>query len=58
MLRNTIIDSHFNYVLLIWMFFRKRDCIFGLYHKTLKVIYQPNKTYKALLELREAVSSN
>ena len=58
MLGNTFIDSQFNYAPLIWMFCRK-----GLYlkmqkihHKTLKVIYQSNKTYEELLELSETVS--
>ena len=58
MLGNAFIDSQFNYAPLIWMFFKK-----GLYlkiqrihHKTLKVIYQPNKTYEKLLELSEPVS--
>ena len=58
MLGNAFIDSQFNYASLIWMFCRK-----GLYlkiqkinHKTLKVIYQSNKTYKKLLELSETVS--
>ena len=58
MLGNVFIDSSFNNVPLIWMFCRK-----GLYlkmqkihHKTLKVIYQSNKTYEELLELNETVS--
>ena len=58
MLGNAFIDSQFNYAPLIWMFCRK-----GLYlkmqeihHKTLKVIYQSNKTYEELLELKETVS--
>ena len=58
MLGNAFIDSQFNYAPLIWMFCRK-----GLYlkiqkihHKTLKVIYQSNNTYKELLELSETVS--
>ena len=58
MLGNAFIDSQFNYAPLIWMFCRK-----GLYlkmqkihHKTLKVIYQSNKTYEELLELSETVS--
>ena len=58
MLGNAFIDSQFNYAPLIWMFFKK-----GLYlkiqrihHKTLKVIYQSNKTYEKLLELSEPVS--
>ena len=58
MLGNVFIDSQFNYAPLIWMFCRK-----GLYlkmqkihHKTLKVIYQSNKTYEELLELSETVS--
>ena len=58
MLGNAFIDSQFNYAPLIWMFCRK-----GLYlkmqkihHKTLKIIYQSNKTYKELLELSETVS--
>ena len=53
-------DSQFNYAPLIWMFCRK-----GLYlkmqkihHKTLKVIYQSNKTYEELLELSETVSTH
>ena len=57
-LGNAFIDSQFNYAALIWMFCRK-----GLYlkmqkvhHKTLKVIYQSNKTYEELLELSETVS--
>ena len=60
MLGNAFIDSQFNYAPLIWMFCRK-----GLYlkmqkihHKTLKVIYQSNKTYEELLELSETVSIN
>ena len=58
MLGNAFIDSQFNHASLIWMFCRK-----GLYlkiqkihHKTLKVIYQSNKTYKNFLELSETVS--
>ena len=58
MLGNAFIDSQFNYAPLIWMFCRK-----GLYlkmqkihHKTLKVIYQSNKTYEELLELSQTVS--
>ena len=58
MLCNAFIDSQFNYAPLIWMFCRN-----GLYlkmqkshHKTLKVIYQSNKTYEELLELSETVS--
>ena len=58
MLGSAFSDSQFNYAPLIWMFCRK-----GLYlkmqkihHKTLKVIYQSNKTYKELLELSETVS--
>ena len=50
MLGNAFTDSRFNYAPLICMFCRK-----GLYlkmqmihHKTLKVIYQPNKTYEEL----------
>ena len=46
------------HISLMWMFCRK-----GLYlkmqkihHKTLKLIYQSNKTYKELLELSETVS--
>ena len=51
MLGNAFIDSQFNYGPLIWMF-----CSKGLYlkmqkirYKTLKVIYQSNKTYEELL---------
>ena len=58
MIGDAFIDSQFNYAPLIWMFCRK-----GLYlkmqkihHKTLKVNYQSNKTYKELLELSENVS--
>ena len=58
MLGNAFIDSQFNYAPLIWMFCKK-----GLYlkmqkihHKTLKVIYQSNKTYEELLELSETIS--
>ena len=57
-LGNAFTDSQFNYAPLIWMFCRK-----GLYlkmqkihHKTLKVIYQSNKTYEETLELNETVS--
>ena len=58
MLGNAFIDSQFNYASLIWKFSGK-----GLYlnmqkihPKTLKVIYQSNKTYEELLELSETVS--
>ena len=57
MLCSAFIDSQFNYAPLIWVFCRK-----GLYlkmqkihHKTLKVIYQSNKSYEELLELSETV---
>ena len=57
-LGNAFIDSQFNYAPLIWMFCRK-ELIFKMqkiYHKTLKVIYQYNKTYGELLELSGTVS--
>ena len=57
-LGNAFIDSQFNYAPLIWMFCRK-ELYFKMqktYHKTLKVIYQYNKTYAELLELSETVS--
>ena len=57
-LGNAFIDSQFNYAPLIWMFCRK-ELFFKMqkiYHKTLKVIYQYNKTYGELLELSGTVS--
>ena len=58
MLGNAFIDSQFNYAPLIWMFCRKglHLKIQKIHHKTLKVIYQSNNTYKELLELSETVS--
>ena len=58
MLGNAIIDSRFNYAPLIWMFCRKVLYLKmqKIHHKTLKVIYQSNKTYDKLLELSETVS--
>ena len=57
-IHNAFIDSQYNYEPSRWIFCRK-----GLYlkmqkihHKTLKVIYQSNKTYEELLELSETVS--
>ena len=58
MLGNAFRESQLNYARLIQIFCRK-----GLYlkmqkihHKTLKVIYQSNKTYEELSELSETVS--
>ena len=58
MLGNAFIDSQFNYAPLIWMFCRKglNLKMQKIHHKTLKVIYQYNNTYKELLELSETVS--
>ena len=58
MLGNAFIDSQFNYASLIWMLCRKRLYLKmqKIHHKTLKVIYQSNKTYDELLELIETVS--
>ena len=46
MLGNAFIDSQFNYAALIWMFCRKELYLKmqKVHHKTLKVIYQSNKT--------------
>ena len=51
--RNAFIDIQFNYASLIWMLCRKRLYLemLKIHHKTLKVIYQSNKTYEELLEL-------
>ena len=54
MLGNAFIDSQLNYAWLIWMFCRKG--LQKIHHKTLKVIYQFNKTYEELLELSRTVS--
>ena len=58
MLGNAFIDSQFNYASLIWMLCRKRLYLKmqKIHHKTLKVIYQSDKTYDELLELIETVS--
>ena len=58
MLGNAFIDSQYYYAPLIWMFCRKRLYLKmqKIHHKTLKVIYQPNKTYEELLELSETVN--
>ena len=58
MLGNAFIDSQFNYAPLIWMFCRKGFYLImqNIHYKTLKVIYQSNKTYEELLELSETVS--
>ena len=58
MLGNAFIDSQFNYAPLIWMFCRKEFYLImqKIHYKTLKVIYQSNKTYEELLELSETVS--
>ena len=58
MLGNSFIDSQFNYPPLIWMFCRKRLSLEmqKFHHKTLKIIYQSNKTYKERFELSETVS--
>ena len=57
-LGNAFIDSQFNYAPLRWMFCKKglHLKMQKIHHKTLKVIYQSNKTYKELLELSETVS--
>ena len=58
MLGNALSFSQFNYAPLIWMFFRKKLYLKmqKTYHKTLKVIYQSNKTYEELLGMSETVS--
>ena len=58
MLGSAFIDSQFNYARLIWMFCRKGLCLKMqmIYHKTLKVSYQSNKTYEELIELSENVN--
>ena len=58
MLGNAFIDSQLNYAPLIWMFCRKglHLKMQKIHHKTLKVIYQSNKTYEELLKLSETVS--
>ena len=58
MLGNTFISSQFNYAPLIWMFCRRRLYLKmqKIHQKTLKLIYQSNKTYEELLELSETIS--
>ena len=58
MLGNDYIDSQFNYAPLMWMFWIKELYLKmqRIHHKTLKEIYQSNKTYEELLELSETVS--
>ena len=58
MLGNAFIDSQLNYAPLIWVFCGKRLYLKmrKIYHKTLNVIYQSNKTFEELLELSETVS--
>ena len=58
MLGNVFIDIQFNYAPLIWMFCRKGPYLKMqiIHYKTLKVIYQSNKSYEEFLELSETVS--
>ena len=58
MLGNAFIDSQLNYAPLTWVFCGKRLYLKmrKIYHKTLNVIYQSNKTFEELLELSETVS--
>ena len=53
LLANAFIDSHFNYVPLIWMFAGKKliKKICKIHHRTLQVVYNDfNKSYDELLE--------
>ena len=58
MLGNVFIDSQAIQAPLIWKFCRKVLYLKmqKVHHKTLKVIYQSNKTYEELFELSETVS--
>ena len=58
LLGNTFINSQFNYVPLIWLFCRKAlyHKIEKIHHRTLKVIYQSEGSYKNLLLESSSVS--
>ena len=51
LLGNAIINSQFKYAPLMWVLFRKSlyHKIEKIYHRTLKVIYQSEESYKNLL---------
>ena len=57
-LGNAFIDSHFNYVTLLWMYCRKTlySKIDKIHQKTLKVIYESNDTYDNLLLQSNTIS--
>ena len=59
-LGNAFIDSQFNYASLIWMFCRKTfySKIVKIHHRTLKVIYGIDNSYKNLLLRSNSVSIN
>ena len=58
LLCNTFINSKFNYVSVIWMFFRKKDYlkIEKIQYKALKINYKSNESYEELLTRSNEVS--
>ena len=59
-LGNVFIDSQFNYAPLIWMFCRKTlySKIEKIHHRTLKVVYGIDDSYKNLLLRSTSVNSS
>ena len=57
-LGNALIDSHFNYITLLWMYCRKTlySKIDKIHQKTLKAIYESNDNYDNLLLQRNTIS--
>ena len=58
LLYNAFINSQFNYASVIWMFCRKTDYlkIEKIQYKALKIIYNSNESYEALLTRNNEVS--
>ena len=58
LLYNAFINSQLNYASVIWMFCRKKDYlkIEKIQYKALKIIYNSNKSYEALLTRNNEVS--
>ena len=58
LLYNAFINSQFNYASVIWMFCRKKDYlkIEKIQYKALKIIYNSNESYEALLTRNNEVS--
>ena len=58
LLYNAFINSQFNYASVIWMFCRKKYYlkIAKIQHKALKIIYNSNESYEALLTRNNEVS--